>query len=243
MKILSVPYISQKDRYPTGCESVSTVMLLHYLGIHISVDDFIHNYLECRPFEIKDGQLYGADPREHFCGSPYSADDYGCYAPVICKALNRLFADTTDTTDNAHIGGTKKYQPFPASTPYIAIDESGKPTELLLREYIDHDMPVIYWACIDMKEPILGPDWTLFESKEKFTWISNEHCLLLVGYDEEKYYFNDPYEGHGLIGYPRAMVEARHKAQYCMAVGVKSILPPIKTTHKNEKLTSDKRIF
>ncbi len=60
-------------------------MLLQFLGYDISVDTFIENYLECRKFEMRDGQIYGADPNEHFCGSPYSEDDFGCYAPVIKK--------------------------------------------------------------------------------------------------------------------------------------------------------------
>lgn len=67
---INVPYISQKGRYPTGCESVSTVMLLQLLGYEISVDEFIENYLDCHGFEMRDGQLYGPDPNEHFCGSP-----------------------------------------------------------------------------------------------------------------------------------------------------------------------------
>ena len=29
----------------------------------------------------------------------------------------------------------------------------------------------------------------------KYVWTANEHCLLLVGYDELYYYFNDPYNG------------------------------------------------
>lgn len=198
MKIINVPYISQKGVYPTGCESVSTVMLLQYLGYNISVDEFIEKYLKCRDFEMRDGQMYGPDPREHFCGSPYSEDDFGCYAPVIEKALKKAIGHS-----------------------YAIIDETGKATEKLLKEYIDQDMPVIYWACIDMREPIIGPDWKLLDSGENFTWISNEHCMLLVGYDEDNYYFNDPYEGHGVVPYPREVVELRHEAQYEMAIGVK----------------------
>ena len=44
--ILNVPYIDQSIHYPTGCESVSSVMLLQYLGIDITVDEFIEKYLE-----------------------------------------------------------------------------------------------------------------------------------------------------------------------------------------------------
>ena len=39
-KIIRVPYIDQSVKYPTGCESVSTVMLLQYLGYEITVDEF-----------------------------------------------------------------------------------------------------------------------------------------------------------------------------------------------------------
>jgi len=72
-----------------------------------------------------------------------------------------------------------------------------------------------------MKELIIGPAWRLKENGEVFTWISNEHCLLLVGYDEEKYYFNDPHNGNGVIGYPKKLTEDCHRAQYSMAVGIK----------------------
>mgnify|MGYP002241769812 FL=1 len=56
---IQVPYIDQSIKYPTGCESVSAVMLLKYLGYEITVDEFIQNCLECREMEIRDGVLYG----------------------------------------------------------------------------------------------------------------------------------------------------------------------------------------
>ena len=47
---LEAPYIDQSVKYPTGCESVSTVMLLQYLGYSLTVDEFIEKYLERRDF-------------------------------------------------------------------------------------------------------------------------------------------------------------------------------------------------
>ena len=196
-KIIQVPYIDQSVKYPTGCESVSTVMLLQYLGYDISVDKFIADYLEMKAFEEREGQLFGADPNLYFCGSPYDKDSFGCYAPVICKALEKAIGDKYETRNETN----------------TSVDE-------LIRKYIDADMPVIFWACINMREPIVGPEWKLFDSEEVFTWISNEHCMLLVGYDEDGYYFNDPHENRGLIRYEKELVENRHKAQYSMAVGV-----------------------
>lgn len=39
MHKIEVPYIDQSVKYPTGCESVSAVMLLKYLGYEITVDE------------------------------------------------------------------------------------------------------------------------------------------------------------------------------------------------------------
>lgn len=195
---LKVPYIDQSVKYPTGCESVSSVMLLQYLGYDVTVDEFIEKYLEKKDFIKKDGKLYGPDPKEYFCGSPYDEDSFGCYAPVICKALEKVLGSA-----------------------YDVIDETGADMERLLREYIDQGMPVIFWACINMRKPVAGPEWKLFGTGETFTWISNEHCMLLVGYDEDGYYFNDPYDGNGVIRYDKKTVEDRHLAQYKMAVGVR----------------------
>lgn len=195
---IEAPYINQSGCYPTGCESVSAVMLLQFLGCRITVDDFIDTYLEARAFEERDGELYGANPNAFFCGSPYDEEAMGCYAPVIQKALQRVLGDS-----------------------YEVVDETGAKTEKLLQDYIDMGMPVVFWATINMRKPFTGPEWKLLDTGETFTWISNEHCMLLVGYDEEGYYFNDPYENNGVIRYPKDVVEDRHSAQYKMAVGVR----------------------
>ena len=194
---IQAPYIDQSGAYPTGCESVSAVMLLQFLGVDITVDEFIEKYLEKQDFEERDGEMFGPDPRKYFCGSPYDEDSFGCYAPVIAGAMKRV------------LGGT-----------YTVKDESGTDTVELIRRYIDKGMPVVYWACINMREPVIGPQWKLMDTGQIFTWVSNEHCMLLVGYDGEGYYFNDPYNNNGLIHYPKEVVEERHRAQHMQAVGV-----------------------
>ena len=59
MHKIQVPYIDQSVKYPTGCESVSAIMLLKFLGYDITVDEFIMDCLECRAMEIRNGVLYG----------------------------------------------------------------------------------------------------------------------------------------------------------------------------------------
>lgn len=41
-------------------------MLLRFLGIDITVDEFIEKYLEKKSFEERDGQVYGPDPHRYF---------------------------------------------------------------------------------------------------------------------------------------------------------------------------------
>ena len=196
---IDVPYIDHSGKYPTGCESVSAVMLLRFLGFDISPDEFIDKYLDKRAFEKRDGQLYGPDPREYFCGSPYDEDSFGCYAPVIRRALDKVLDPSCQ-----------------------AVDETGTELDTLTEKYLDKGMPVLVWACINMRPPVTGPSWKLLDAGEIFTWISNEHCMLMVGYDEEGYYFNDPYDGNGVIRYPKDVVKDRYQAQHMQAVAVRN---------------------
>lgn len=201
MVLINAPYIDQTVDWPTGCESVSTVMLLKYLGLPITVEEFVENCLQKEPMITKDGKLYGPNPRVSFAGDPKNPDSFGAYAPVITAALDKALTNTN----------------------YKAVDLTGVPVDNLLTEYIDNGKPVIFWASIDLKETIKGPSWTISATGEGFEWISNEHCMLLVGYDDKNYYFNDPWHNHGVIGYEKNLVEKRHEEQMSMAVSYLSM--------------------
>lgn len=197
-KLIDVPYIDQTKEWPTGCESVSAVMLLQYLGIGTSVKQFVEECLDKEPFLERDGKLYGGNPWKVFVGEPADDKSMGCYAPVIKKALEKALGENWEV-----------------------VDLTGVSEKALLQDYINNDIPVIFWASLDLKETYTGPEWILTDTSEPFMWRSNEHCMLLVGYDEEKYYFNDPWHNHGTIGYDKELVERRHAEQFEMAVSVK----------------------
>lgn len=187
-KRISVPYISQAGEYPTGCEVVSTSMLLKYYGYDISVDEFIDDYLESSFLEEVNGKLYGPNPNEAFVGDPRSVYSYGCYAPVIVNSLNKILRKE-----------------------HWVKNTTGSEFSELIENYIDKEIPVLVWTSLNLLPTELGAEWYLGESGEKFQWISNEHCMVLVGYDKDKYYFNDPYEGNGVVGYDKNLVEKRFK--------------------------------
>ena len=184
-KIIDVDFITQIGTYPTGCESVTAVMALHHNGINISVKNFINHYLDMQPYPF--------DPFETFGGDPFSNNGWGCYAPVIKKAL-----------DKALVG-----------LPYYAEELSGVSLQKLCTDYIDKNIPVILWATMGMRAS-KTITWTY--NGRRIEWVQPEHCLLLVGYDEKHYIFNDPQKSRPLTYYTKESVEKAYKAQFSQAV-------------------------
>ncbi|WP_346937856.1 C39 family peptidase [uncultured Clostridium sp.] len=188
-KLISVPYISQAGGYPTGCEIVSASMLLQHYEYDVSVDEFIDNYLERSSLEEINGNLYGPNPNEAFVGDPRSVVySYGCYAPVIVSSLNKILGEE-----------------------HWVKNTTGSEFNELIENYIDKEIPVLVWTSINLIPTSVGTEWYVRESGERIQWISNEHCMVLVGYDKDKYYFNDPYEDNGVVGYDKELVEKRFK--------------------------------
>lgn len=179
---VDVPPLSQFPDYPTGCESVTAVMALHYAGVSISVEDFISNHLPCDDrFYEGDGLLYGPDPYAVFIGDPRRTNSYGCMAPVIESALRSCVGEGR------------------------VVNTTGETLSSLCRNYVDKGVPVILWATMEMRPVGSGQTWFLPDGRQ-FTWPSGEHCLLLVGYNEREYLFNDPRHG-AVVAYDKNSVE------------------------------------
>lgn len=196
--INGVAVISQYPEFPTGCESVSAVIAMKYAGSKITVTDFVDNYLQkSSEFYTVDGVKYGPDPNEFFIGSPKSKSSFGCMAPVIEKAMNKFY------------GGSKK-----------VLNLTGSNMDILCREYIDRDIPCLVWVSIGMKEPYYTRSWKLSSTNTDFTWLSNEHCMVLIGYDENNYYFSDPYSG-AYVKYAKDLSEKRFEAFGKQAIAIK----------------------
>ncbi len=184
--LLSVEIIHQFPEYPTGCESVATVMALRYAGWDISVADFIDNYLPCSAdFYWHDGKFYGPSPYEYFLGNPRTYNSYGCMASAIKKALTGLLKEKGKL-----------------------IDATGESLASLCSAYIDRGYPVIVWVSINMLAIKDGRQWIL-PNGSTYIWPSNEHCMVLVGYDAHAYYFNDPYTGR-VVAYSRKLADLRY---------------------------------
>lgn len=179
--ISDVPLLTQGTYYPSGCESVSSAMLMKYFGFDISVDDFINDYLPQSYLMADENGYYGPDTSSYYLGSPYSEDSLGCYPPVIVYAMNKYFSE------NEYADCT-------------AIDTSGLTMDELCGKYVANDIPVLVWSTMYLNEPYISYEWRVSETTDysdykvgdTCKWLAWEHCLVLIGYDEENYYFNDP---------------------------------------------------
>lgn len=199
---IDAPYIDQREKYPTGCESVCAVMDLQYYGVDLSVEEFIDNYLPLGDAPHVDGQgnYVGCDPREAFPGNPYEESGWGCYSPVIEKALVRALEDS----------GRK-------DLAVARVD--GSTLEDLYGRYVKEGVPVLLWATIGMEEPVVSQTFTIQGTGEAFDWVYPMHCLLWVGEAGDSWLFHDPLAGEA-VAYSKSQVERAYRGLGCQAVAL-----------------------
>ena len=190
--VLQVPYLSQNGILPNGCEAVSATMLLHHLGNTVAPMDFVDQYLDCEPTWTKGNIRYGPDPSKAYAGNPRKIQGgFGCFSPVIEKALiQAVEAFAPGQYEVLNLGG-------------ISLKE--------LEAYIDRGIPAAVWATIGMQEVPFYYEWVSPDDGLTYRYPAREHCLVLVGYDDQRYYFNDPHNSNGLVSYRKATVEKRYE--------------------------------
>lgn len=178
-RISDVPMVLQLPDYHNGCESASSTMLLQYYGYNITLPEVIEE-VPIVPLEYKDGRLYGADPNEAFTGS-MSSRGYGIYAKPMVDVLKSIIKDQNG-----------KHQ---------VKDLTGSSLEDLLT-YVEMGHPIQIWATASLQtyEQSAKQQWYVKTldgeyTDEKITFPVSEHCLVLIGFDEEHVVLNNPLQG------------------------------------------------
>ena len=167
---IGAPLILQNPELPTGCEITSLTMALKFMGFNVDKVTLADWFLEKAPYRT-------ADYRKKFVGDPKTYMAYGCFAPVIEKSAHK-FLDGV---------GNKKFEIRNISG--CSFDK--------VRSFIDMGYPVIIWGTIDMAPAGTGAAWIDKESGSTITWVANEHCMLMTGYDlgHHQIFVNDPLRG------------------------------------------------
>ncbi len=190
-----------------GCETYACTMLFHILGFDLNEFHFADNYLDCHyVFEDEDGNMEGPDMYSAFAGTAYAG--WGVYAPSMAKSMNRYLADM--------------------KSDLKAYNYENIPLDTLCKEYTDKDIPVMIWATTDMQEPFVFDTWTVNYVDENaktkigdtFYWYAHEHCLVLIGYDEDEYYFDDSAAG-AVSHFKKDLVKQRYEQLGSQCIVVK----------------------
>lgn len=159
---LEVENILQNPELPNGCEITSAAIVLNYLGYDIDKVTLAEEYL---PVHIP---YWEADPEVEFMGSPADELSFYCLPGAVTTAVNTYLSEQ--------------------NSAYHALDITGTEPEEL-DGYLAQGTPVLVWATRAFTDPLYNYTFTLADGSWPY---SNSHCLVLVGYDEDNYYFADP---------------------------------------------------
>lgn len=175
----NVPLIQQLPELDRGCEVTSLAMILQYAGV--SVDKMkLANEIKKVDF-MADGVR--GNPNEGFVGNIYtfSESGYGVYHGPLFQLA-------------------KKY------LPNKAVDLTGKSIEEMYKS-VKAGQPVVMITNATYA-PLDEDEFTTWETNSGDVSITyNEHCVVLVGYDEEFVYIRDPLEDSLDVKVPRGNFE------------------------------------
>lgn len=223
--IENVPHFTQFTSYLTACESIASVSVLQYYGIDIDLDTFIDDYLPTAPYPEtgKDGELHGESPWEYFIGDPRDGGGFGCYNTAVAKGINKIAEGLAIPLDD------------------VSIDD-------LCSNYIDKGQPVIFWGSINMQRPYVSEFHWLLPDGKLYEFVNPEHALVLVGYDDNWYYFCDSMSNQDITPYNKEAVEAAYDGLYRQAVVIDPLIleampqdlrVPVRSASEDEEGTAD----
>ncbi|WP_394233785.1 C39 family peptidase [Niallia oryzisoli] len=163
--INDVPHIQQMPELARGCEVTSLAMLLQYAGV--SVDKMtLAEEITTVPFLDQYG-LYG-NPNEGFVGDIYTFENsgYGVYHSPIAELAESYLPDRI-------------------------VDLTGQSIDSVY-QMIRNGSPV--WVIVNSRFNSLPEDefqeWETESGDVQITY--REHSVVVVGYDEDTVYINDP---------------------------------------------------
>lgn len=159
---------NQFPLYPTGCESVALYILLKYNDIEITVDEIINELKKGElPYTIS-GSAYGGNPEKEFIGDPRNDYSYGVYNEPL-KQIALKYKDGI-------------------------ISKIGMEFEEMLN-IVKEKRPVLVWTTINLTLPYISQSWIYKPTGEIINWISGEHAVVVIGYNDTQIIVSDPYTG------------------------------------------------
>lgn len=166
------PVIKQYPELYNGCEVTTLAMLLQFGGVNKDKMELASEMkIDPTPIEYNpDGTIaYWGHPDTGFVGDVTgSRIGFGIYAEALLPLLEQYIPEAVNMTG----------QVFSS-----------------LEDHIAKGIPVIVWTTVDFSKPA-DDQWVTWNSpKGPFQTTFKEHTVLLVGYDQQNVYVNDPRQG------------------------------------------------
>ncbi|UJF35237.1 C39 family peptidase [Paenibacillus hexagrammi] len=167
---IDAPIIEQLPELPAGCEITTLTMLLQFSGMDKTKMQLMAEMpVDQTPIVYNgDGSIkYWGNPNTGFVGDVTRKQRvFGIYHTGIYPLLQHYIPQAEDITD--------------------------KPFELY-EEQVARGIPVMVWTTIDFNVPYKWASWDTPIGPIRTSFA--EHAVLLVGYDENHVYVNDPLSG------------------------------------------------
>ncbi|MCP3771822.1 C39 family peptidase [Paenibacillus sp. MZ04-78.2] len=168
--LLEAPHIRQRPELPSGCEVTSLAMLLQFYGVNKSKMDLVPE-MKKDPTPIrynKNGSIaYWGNPNTGFVGEVTgAAKGFAIYHTALFELLKDYVPTAQDMTK----------EPFSK-----------------LEDQLIQGIPSVVWTTINYKVPDKWVVWDTPIGPIETTFM--EHAVLLVGFDEQYVYVNDPLAG------------------------------------------------
>ncbi|TMV48905.1 peptidase C39 [Paenibacillus mesophilus] len=169
--MIEVPVIEQLPELFNGCEVTSLAMLLEAAGHPV-------DKMELADRVAKDTTpvVWSEDGGVESWGNP----DIG------------FVGDMTGETDGFGVYHGPVFQLLAEILPGRAEDLTEEPFDKLLAAVAD-GRPVVIWTNINFAPETVMETWLSDAGPVLMSW--NEHAVLLVGYDADYFYVNDPFDG------------------------------------------------
>lgn len=169
--VLDVPLIKQNPELRYGCEVTSLAMVLNYAGVKVNkmelADKLKKDYGGIEKTSEGDITKWG-DPDEGFVGDITGKNPgYAVFDKPMEDLMNQYLKNRT-------------------------LNLTGEPFNVLLKQ-VENKKPVVVWTTGDYKQPDRWESWK--HEKETIKTPLDLHAVVLVGYEDEYVYLNDPLSG------------------------------------------------
>ncbi|PZE22565.1 C39 family peptidase [Paenibacillus xerothermodurans] len=177
--MLEAPVVRQLPELPSGCELTSLTMLLQFYGVQKDKMKLLPEMKrDTTPLRMgKNGEIvFWGNPNTGFVGEiTGAAKGFGIYHTALFELQHKYIPTAIDLTNE----------------PFHKLEQQ-------LREGI----PSVVWTTIDYKVPNKWTVWDTPIGPIKTTFM--EHAVLLVGFDEQNVYVNDPLSGKAQVKIDKA---------------------------------------